>query len=90
MEGILKAIQYCLRKFRDILQFSAGVEIRTVEGGLQTLTKLNTLGTRLQAIITEINSYPLTFKTVARLKTSTALELDGDAEEAEEEVIAEL
>ena len=39
VEGILQAISYCLKKFKDIVAFSPHVEIRTTIGGVGTVLK---------------------------------------------------
>lgn len=39
VEGILHAISYCLKKFRNIICFSPSIEIRTTVGGIASVLK---------------------------------------------------
>ena len=46
VEGVLHAISYCLKKFKNIVAFSPLVEVRTVVGGVSTVLKSQYLGAR--------------------------------------------
>lgn len=39
MGGILRAILYCVRKFKCLLEFCPKVEVRTIVPGLQNFMK---------------------------------------------------
>lgn len=78
MEGTLRGISYCIRKFKDYLTYCPNVEVRTTVGGFPAFIKSKALGARLNALVTEILSFPVTFKKVDKLRVATALEFQED------------
>ena len=46
VEGVLHAISYCLKKFKNIVAFSPSIEVRTTVGGVSTVLKSPHLGAR--------------------------------------------